>query len=90
MQREFLAGGENVRTVLRKEGDMAKPEDTQCSAAINKRDKDGKVTESRRCKNDIVYDPESDAWSRWCEKHTTQENTARTEGGERVEKYVEA
>ena len=74
---EFMGASEQVLTVLRKGGEMPRPDDTRCRAAVG----------SGRCKNEIVYDTQGDNWSRWCEKHLTQEEKARTEGGERVHAF---
>jgi len=63
---------------------MAKPEDTQCAAAVLDGDK------LERCEHQIMYDEEADMWSRWCKKHTAQEQKAVEKGGERVAKFVEA
>lgn len=56
-----------------------RPADPRCEA------KKGKG----RCKNDKSFDTESGNWLRWCDEHEAVEAAARTEGGARVERFVE-
>jgi hypothetical protein len=76
-QDELVGTGEQTLKILRKEGEMAKPNDTRCQAKVG----------NGRCKNEIILNAESGDWLIWCQAHEDQENEARVEGGERVQRF---
>lgn len=60
---------------------MAKPSDTRCRAQIINED-----GEDDRCEGEIIIDPNTGDWLVWCADHQAQEELARREGGERVQR----
>lgn len=67
---------EHTLAIVRKEGEMPRPEDTRCRAKVG----------NGRCKNDITFDQDGDYWSKLCDEHHTEDQEARTSGEPRVER----
>lgn len=78
---ETIGGSEQVLSIIRKEDEMVKPADTQCRAVVV--DEDG---EESRCENEISVNTETGDWMIWCGTHLAEEQEARANGGERLQR----
>lgn len=77
MISESLGTGEQVIAIVRKEGEMPKPDDIQCRAVDN----------DERCPNKINFDEDTDTWSVFCNQHRVQDEEARQSGEPRVLRF---